>query len=361
MVALTGLVTLTSDSDFSTEPGNSGVLAPNSISTMSQGHRGSSDITPAVVGNELIIALPMGSSIRNLIYQFSVQGYMGDNISIAAQHLFVGYKIIEMAYQQEPDSLVWAVRSDGVLLCLTYLREQEVIAWTHHDTDGLFESVAVIPNTTLGINEVWFVVNRGGTRFIERLAKRDMGTDVKNYVMLDCAITTTSSGTTVSGLTHLNGKVVNVLADGDVIEGLTVANGAITLPRAATIVHVGLPYVSDVETLRIEQADQKGTSQGRRMVVPEVTIRFMDSRGGWLKAVSQDIAAPASTGVVGFDENVERDAADLASAPMPLRNRDYRMTLNGGYDFGAGLFFRQTQPLPFCILCFVPKCETSDN
>lgn len=361
MIALTGLVTLTSDSDFSTEPGNSGILAPNSISTNCQGHRGSSDITPAVVGNELIIALPMGSAIRNLIYQFSVQGYMGDNISVVSQHLFTGYSIIEMAYQQEPDSLVWAVRSDGVLLCLTYLREQEVIAWTRHDTDGLFESVAVIPNTTLGINEVWFVVNRGGTRFIERLAKRDMGTDVKNYVMLDCATTTTSSGTTVSGLTYLNGKVVNVLADGDVVTGLTVANGAITLPRAATIVHVGLPYVSDVETLRIEQADQKGTSQGRRVVIPEVTIRFMDSRGGWLKAVSQDISAPAATGVVGFDENVERDASDLASAPMPLRTRDYRMTLNGGYDFGAGLFFRQVDPLPVTILCFVPKLEVSDS
>jgi hypothetical protein len=304
----------------------------------------------------------MGSVVRNLIYQFSVNGYMGDNISIISQHLFTGQNIIEMAYQQEPDSIIWAVRDDGVLLSLTYLREQEVIAWTHHDTAGLFESVAVIPNTTLGINEVWVVVNRGGTRFIERLAKRDMGTDIKNYMMLDCAVTQNTTATkTVTGLTHLNGQVVNALADGNVVTGLTVAGGAVTLPAAAAAVHVGLPYISDVETLRIESPDQSGTTQGRKIAIPSITVRFWNSRGGYIGITSQEGTAIASTGTVGLDEIPQREPGDEGGISIPLKTRDYQFIPNGGYAFGTSVFYRQVDPLPFCVNAFVPKIVKGDS
>jgi hypothetical protein len=306
----------------------------------------------------------MGTVIRNLIYQFSVSGYMGDDIIVMAKHLLTGHTIVEMAFQQEPDSILWAVRDDGKLLSLTYMREQEMLAWTLHDTDGLFESVSVIPNSTLGINEVWFVVNRGGVRFIERLAKRDMGGYAKDYMMLDCAVTQNNGGspsTTVTGLDHLNGKTVNALFDGYVASGLVVASGSVTLPAAATLAHVGLPYVSDLETLRIDSPTNNGTAQSRRIAIPEVTIRFVDSRGGWVKAMAKDIDAPAATGVVGFDENLEHDANQNMSVAMPLKTTDYKMTLNGGYDFGAGVFFRQVDPLPFTIISIIPKVIVSEN
>jgi hypothetical protein len=359
MTALQGLVINTSDADFSIS--STGPFTPSSVEQVCQGHRGSSNVTPALVGNEIIYVEPLGSVVRNLIYQFSVNGFMGDNISVLSQHLLTDNHIVEMAYQQEPDSIVWAVRDDGVLLSMTYMREQDVIAWTHHDTDGLFESVAVIPNPTLGINEVWFVVNRGGTRYIERLAKRDMGTDIKNYMMLDCAITTTSSGTTVSGLSHLEGKVVNVLADGNVVKDLTVASGAITLPVAATIVHVGLPYVADMETLRIEQADNKGTTQGRKTAIPKINIRFWNSRGGYVGITSQNKSITSSTSISGLDEIPQREPGDIMSGPTPLKTRDYLFTPNGGYDFGSSIFFRQVDPLPFCITSFTPQISIGDN
>jgi hypothetical protein len=290
---------------------------------------------------------------------------MGDNVSVMSQHLFTDYNIVEMAYQQEPDSLVWAIRDDGVMLSMSYMREQEVIAWTHHDTAGDFESVACIPNSTLGINEVWVVVKRtiGGAtvRFIERMAPRDMGTDIKDYVLLDCATTTTSSGTTVSGLTYLEGKVVNVLADGNVVNGLTVASGAVTLPIAATIVHVGLPYISDVETLRVELQNQNGTSQGRKIAIPKITVRFWDSRGGYLGISSQDTTAIASTGVVGLDEIPQREPGDHGGVAIGLKTRDYIFTPNGGYDMGSSIFYRQVDPLPFCITALVPQIKQGDN
>lgn len=364
--ALTGLVVNTSDSDFSVAPSN-GVITPTSIEQACQGKRGSSGTTPAIVGNELIIVQPMGSTIRNLIYQFAVQGYMGDNISVMSQHLFSGHTIIEMAYQQEPDSIVWAVRDDGVLLSLSYMREQEIVAWTRHDTDGLYESVCCIPNETLGINEVWVVVKRTingeDVRFIERMAKRDMGTDPADYMMLDCAVSVTngSPSATVSGLSHLEGETVNVLADGNVVRDLVVSSGAVTLPVAATKVHVGLPYVSDVETLPIELQNQNGTSQGRKSAIPRATLRFWDSRGGYHRTTSQDRPAPDLTTSTGFDEIKERQPGDDLAVALPLRTQDYLVELNGGYAFRTSIMFRQVDPLPFCITAIIPQTAQGSN
>ena len=363
--ALTGLVVNTSDSDFSVAPA-SGAITPTSIEQICQGHRGSSKTTPVVIGNELLLVQPMGTTVRNLIYQFAVQGYMGDNVSVMSQHLFSGHNIVEMAYQQEPDSIVWAVRDDGVLLSLSYMREQEVCAWTRHDTDGVYESVCCIPNETLGINEVWFVVKRtingSDVRFIERMAARDMGDDPADYMMLDCAVSVTnvSPSASVTGLSHLEGKTVNALADGNVVRGLTVTGGAVTLPVAATKIHVGLPYVSDVETLPIELQAQDGTSQGRRTAIPRATFRVWNSRGGYYRTTSQE-SVVAATGVAGFDELKERTPSADLSVSLPLVTRDYLVPLNGGYNFRTSIMFRQVDPLPFCITAIIPQAAQGGN
>jgi hypothetical protein len=274
-----GMIALTSDSEWNVGPGSSGVFTPTSIQQSIQGHRGSAYIDPVLIGNELIFMQQMGSVARSFQYSLAVQGFDGPNVSLISQHLFTGYSIVEMAFQQEPDSIVWAVRSDGALLSLTYLREQEVSAWTRHDTDGYYESVTQIPNATLGINEVWCVVRRtinGSTvRYIERMAKRDQGTDPKLQFFVDCGLTYNGApATVISGLSHLEGKSVAVLADGCVLTPKTVTSGQITLSDSASIVTVGLPYVSDVETLRLEIPSQSGTMQGRRIAIPEVTVRF---------------------------------------------------------------------------------------
>ena len=77
--------------------------------------------------------------------------------------------------------------------------------------------------------------------------------------------------------------------------------------------------------------------------------------------MSQDIDEPASTGVVGFDEILEHDAAEDMSVCMPLKTKDYKLTMNGGYDFGAGLFIRQVDPLPMTVIGIFPKLMASDN
>jgi hypothetical protein len=366
-----GQLALTTDSEWLIQPGTQG-LSASSVSTLLQGVRGSSAIAPAIIGIEMMVIQRMGSVMRNLIYQLAVNGYMGDNISIISQHLFTGYTISEMAYAQEPDSILWTVRSDGALLSCTYMRDQELNAWTHHDTQGTFESICTIPDYTDGYSQPWFVVNRtlnGQTvRCIEYMVCRDMGTDPRYQYFVDCGSTYNGAATaSITGLGWLANMPVAVLADGNVVNGLTVsAGGVLTLPAAASIVQVGLPFVSDIETLRIESpspfwVQPPGTAQGRKIAIPQVTLRFWNSRGGWIRDMSQTTPDPASTGTDGFLEIKQRYASDPPAAAMPLKTMDYPVQLGGGYEFGAHMMLRQVDPLPMCLLAFFPKCVYGEN
>jgi hypothetical protein len=169
---------------------SSGPLSPTTAYNKIHGYEGSYGVRPVVVGNRVIYVQSTGAVVRDLGYVWSSESFEGSDITIFSKHLFTDHTIVEMAYQQNPDRLVWAVRSDGKLLSMTYMREQEVIAWTWHDTnDGtdLFESVCCKRGD--GYDEVWFSVNRGGTRYIEKMVRRMASTALADQFFVDCGIT----------------------------------------------------------------------------------------------------------------------------------------------------------------------------
>ena len=343
------ILALTASTEWSIGPGNSGVITPTSVTTKLEGYRGSATVDPVIVGNRALYFQPMGAILRDMGYSFEANGYSGDDLTIIANHLFDQHSIVEMAYQQEPDSLLWCIREDGKLLSLTYLREQEVVAWTWHETEGTFESVCSIPGD--GYNEVWFVVNRtiGGvaTRFIERFVQRMASTAPADQVFMDCAKTYSGPpATTIAGLGHLEGKTVAVLADGNVVTGKTVTGGAITLTNAASKVHVGLPYTCDLETLNVELNLNSGTTQGTQVKISEVTLRFLNSRGG-------QVGPDSDNGGANLDDIITRTSEPLGS-PTNLYTGDIKMPIVSGYDVGGRIFFRQDKPLPTTILAVIP-------
>lgn len=371
------MLALTSDTEFGVAPGPSGDLSPTSVTQSLFSHRGSAFIDPVVVGNEILYIQQMGVTVRNFIFQLAVNGFQGDNISLQSQHLFIGYSLIQMAYQQEPDSLVWVVRNDGVLLSCTYMREQEMQAWTRHDTLGNFESVACIPNPTLGINEVWVVVNRTiqgqSVRMIEVLKPRDQGTAPNAQWFVDCGLQYNGSPTNViTGLSYLNGQNVSILADGSVLASpnnpaytlVTVANGQITLPNSyqGSVVTVGLPYVTDLITLDAEVPQQDGTTQGQRLKGCRMKIRMWNSRGGYISATDP----LTTTGLLDLnkDKFSELTAQDMPSggpdnvysfdSALPLLTGITDEILPSGYDYGSHIAVRQVDPLPLCILSLIP-------
>lgn len=342
LIALSDLLAMTSSTEWSIGPGDNGILSPTSVKQKCESYRGCSTVEPVVIGTRAVFVQPMGSVVRDIGYEFARGGFDGDDLSLLANHLFQGQTIVDMAFQQEPDSLLWCVRADGKLLSLTYKREQEVLAWTWHETAGQYRSIASIPGN--GYNEIWFVVQRATGIFIERMERRAISTDPKDQYYVDCGLTYTGEPTElIGGLEHLEGQEVAILADGSVQPRQIVTSGQITLMAPASVVHVGLPYESDVETLNIELNLQDGTLQDRKVKVTEATFRFLNSRGGW----------------IGPDENSLDEVAQLdpdnLDAPIALFTGDYPMTLDSGYGDGGRVFFRQKDPLPVTILAIIPN------
>jgi len=203
LVALKRLIAMTSSSEWTIGSNSGTALTPLSIEQSVEGYRGSSGITPVLVGNEAIYIQSNGKVVRNLGYEYGSDSFTGAELNILAKHLFDRWSIVDMAYQQDPDSIVWCLRDDGVLLGMTYMREQEVVAWFWVDTgtiagndDAEIESIATIPGE--GYDELWMSVKRGDYRFIEVLSKRIVEADcisggkkflAENSYFVDCGVT----------------------------------------------------------------------------------------------------------------------------------------------------------------------------
>jgi hypothetical protein len=118
---------------------------------------GAKRVRPVRVGTELLIVQRAGRKIRSLGYQAANDNYVSPDLSILAEHITEG-GIVELAYSQEPDSVVGLVRADGQLVTLTINREQEVLGWARKHTDGTFESICSIPYGDK--DQFWMIVQR---------------------------------------------------------------------------------------------------------------------------------------------------------------------------------------------------------
>jgi len=348
LILLNNIIGLTTASEWQIGAADGGSITPTNVSANIQGHRGASKITPVTVGNKIIYIQPSGSIIRDLGYDYNSNTFTGNNLSVLSQHLFEGYTIIDIDYQQEPDSIIWMTRSDGILISMTYLKEQEVLAFARHETDGIFENVAVV-NTEIG-DEVWVSVLRDSKRFIEVFEKRY--TDETDQWYLDNALKYDGVATdTITGLDHLDGKTVYVLGDGNVIKTLNdeaqtplvVTAGELTLPYEVEKAIIGLPFTSEFETLPIDLSLQSGTLQDKKIRAAQATFIFENSRGG--KYGDRDVE--------NYDEVIdERLFMDL---PIDLFSGRKKLVLNSSWGIGKTLFFKQEDPLPTTILAVIPK------
>lgn len=334
LIPLSVVLALTSSGEISIGPGGSGDFTPTSIDLRPQTYHGAASVPPVIVGNQAIFVQARSSQVRNISYQYFTNIFTGEILNLMSTHLFSGYTLSDMTYAESPDSIVYAVRSDGVLLCFTYMPEQQVMGWTHWDTNGTFESCCVIPATTY--DELWVVVNRTNGRFIERLAQRLPTTNTQDQFHVDCGIDYSGPAVKgISGLTHLNGQSVIVLADGIVQGPFTVSAGAITLTKAASLAHIGLAYTADVETLNIERAGQDGTGQDRRTRATQATMRFVNSLGGYVGASSDKLHLIVPNPGTGL---------------LPLFTGDIqKISIPPDWQSNGRIFFRQTAPLPFTL------------
>ena len=462
MTATRTLIIGTAGGEFTVSGGGTdSAITPTNILIKKQSNHGAANVDSIAVGNATLFLQRAKRKLRELAYNFDVDGYLAPDMTILAEHITEG-GITQMAYQQEPNQIIWGVRSDGELVGLTYQREQQVTAWHRHIFGGRFgnatitvtdyaniadgtrivftkadgttttftsatsattgkfhttssnnqtatnlqtlinadsdftatvssnvvtitetsplstgfltitsldddvrlaktdegkavcESVAVIPTDDTEY-QTWVIVKRtinGSTRrFVEYINNFDFTeTDNTTFNFLDSALSYSgSAATTISGLDHLEGQTVSILADGATHPDKTVSSGSVTLDRSATNVKLGLAYKSILQTMRLNAGSQNGTSQAKTKRIYEITIRLYESVG---VEVGESLS------------NMERIPFRTSSDPMdegiPVFTGDKTVEFRGNYDTDGFIFVRQTQPLPLTILSLYPDLQTND-
>ena len=374
----TGLVMLSDKAAWLLNGGSAGsAITPATLVANQHSYNGASDVPPIVVNFDILYVQSKGSVVRDLTYNFYASIYTGTDISILSSHLFYGFTIKEWTYAEEPFKVVWAVRNDGQLLSLTYLKEQDITGWSHHDSPaagGLFKSVCSVTEsrpTTDGRGQVntvdatYFVVQRTvngvTTQYIERLAERnfiDPNTELPTVKYAWCV----DSGlqyfgapiTMVSGLNHLVGQSVVGLADGVPVGPLTVAaNGTVTIPVAASLITLGLPFTAQLQTLQLDVGEP--TIQGKRKKITAVTIRCQETLnlqiGKTFSSSSLVSMKDLAIGNVGTMTN--KVVTDLVTA-------DARTLIDPSWDVPGQYCIQQAQPLPATILGVIPELVVGD-
>ena len=441
-------------------------LTPVNTQIKQQTTFGSANIQPLLVGNSTLFVQRAKRKIRELAFSTESDSYVAPDMTILAEHITEG-GIDEMAYQQEPDSVAWCVRADGVLACMTFRREEQVVAWHRHIVGGRFgactvtvsdyaniavgttliftksngvkvtftseaagssspasatgfrpntndnttadniftainahadftvanpsaaivtitetvhgssgflscvssdiirlttadegiavvESVATIPGD-LDEDQVWFIVKRtingSTTRYVEYMSGFDFGSDVTNAFYVDSGLTYSgTAATSISGLGHLEGQTVSILADGAAHADKVVSSGAIALDRAVTKAHIGLSFSSKLETLRIDAGSAMGTSQGKNKRIGEVTVRLF-----------RTVGMKIGTSSTQLDTVPFRSTSDTMDKALSLFTGDKTVEFNGGYDDDATITIIQDLPLPMSILAIFPTLSVFDK
>lgn len=175
LLSLNALLVFTSGGEWKCWAGSqSDVITPANTALKPQGYSGIAHVPPIVSGNSALFVTSSGRKVRNISYDLGADAWAGRDVGILSGHLFEGRQIEEWAYARDPDSIVWCVRSDGVLLGFTYLKEHDVYAWSHHITDGAVESVCAIQerNETALYLLVRRIVGNRAVRHVERMASR---------------------------------------------------------------------------------------------------------------------------------------------------------------------------------------------
>lgn len=341
LVALKSLLAFTSSSEWEVKAADD-LFTPTSTSRTPQGNRGSAGLTPLIIGDTVVYMQSNAKIVRSFTYSFEKNGYTGVDLRVMSEHLFANHRIVDFCYQQDDDSIVWMVREDGLLISMTIMLEQEVIAFAQHDTVGTVESVCSIPAN--GFDELWITVNRENGRFVERMQQRIQSEDVMENVFLDSFVEYNDGPQSVfKFLDHLEGQSVRAIGDGIVYPAKTVVNGQITLPEEREHTFIGLGYNTDIETLDIAKTDQFGLVKGRPVKVGAVTFEVLNSRGGFIGP--------------DFDHLYEafipvRSATDESPA---LVSGPQRFPLGGEFSDGGRVAFRQSDPLPITITAIVPE------
>lgn len=284
MLALRDMLAFTAAGIFQIFSKDGGAFTPTNIDSTPVGEYGAAEfVDPQALGTSVLFPLERGFHLHAMTFDGSAEGYAADDLSLVAPHLIDEYSWLQTGVARAPYPVWWGLRSDGIMIGVTYIARQQVYAWHQLALPGGFvESFSVVPE---GQNDVIYAVVRrtvNGTtvRYIERIEPRYKATQAQaEAFFVDCGITYRGAAATViTGLSHLEGKSVVALADGRPMGPYTVTAGSITIDEASAIVHVGLAFDAELMTLPLHK-EVPGYGVGVEKNVSAVFIRFRKTAG----------------------------------------------------------------------------------
>ncbi len=348
IAASSSLIVGTASSELTCSPSTTtSAFGPDNIQIVQESKYGSKGVNALIVGNTVLFVQRAGRKVRAVMADYQSGSYSSTDLSVLAEHI-TSTGIVDFAWQQEPDNVVWVVLANGELVALTYNSEQEVIGWHRHDVGGIVESVATIPDPSGNRDDVWMVVKRtiNGQvrRYIEYMKPAwDASTQsLSEAFYVDCGLTYRGVPVTrVSGLGHLEGMAVSVTTDGAAHPDVVVSGGAINLQWPSSVVNAGLPFTSELVTLPFQDSRIKR--------VNKAAILFVNSLGG---KVSDE-------GGRNTDTIETRDYSDMMDKAPGAYDDIKEITWPGDYNKYGCMKIIQDQPLPMTICAVYPRAWTT--
>lgn len=430
LVPLVDLLVLTSSAIWMVTSVNSDSIEPDSIAVRPQAYVGADQVQPIVVDNVVLFAAARGGHIRAAGFSAERNAYVPKDISLRAPHLFNHLSIVDMTYSKAPYPFAYFTSSNGIMLGLTYIPEEQVLAWHWHDTytnagdttaatRSNFKSVCAVAE---GDEDFLYaiverVINGSTVQYVERFASRNFE-DLHDAYFVDCGVTqdapvtvtnitqanpgvvtATSHGfanndpvdflevkgmteinkqryyvanktthtfelvdeygnnidttgfsayvsggevrkvlsSITSGLDHLEGEKVSILANGAVQPQQTVTGGSITLDTPASLLHIGLPTEADIQTLPLA-IEAQAFGQGRKKNVNEVWMRVYRSSGIF--------AGPS------FDNLTEKKQRtdEPYGSPPRLKSEELSLKISPSWGDSGSVCIRQSDPLPLTLV-----------
>ncbi len=324
-------------------------LTPKNWDIKKQTSYGGADVQVVEVGSVILFIDFVGRKIREVTFVDADQKYVAHDLTSLAEHITTS-GIVCFAHQRNPDSILWCVLDNGDLITLSYEREHNVVAWARHPMDGLVQSVAVIPAS--GEDEVWISIVRAidgeNKIYIEQLQSRYLDIRKENSFFVDSGIIYNSILTdTITGLDHLEGKTVAILADGEVLDQQKVADGQVSLSTQARNVRVGLPFVSQVTPMRMDLNLPTGTTHGSIKKISEIVVSFHDTLNAKYGYSDDNL----------FDFDWTNVRWVNTSKIEGLFSGDITAAFDGGFNTDDTMIISQSDPLPATIRAIIPRVE----
>lgn len=372
-------------------------LTPSDFSADPQTSVKARDVAPVQIDSGGLFIQRAKRALYDLGYNFQIDALKASDVTILSDHISKG-NFAQIVYQAEPTSNVWGRLEDGTLTCLTYKRDQNVVGWTPCVMAGskagaaVVESISVIPGNndpgqvynSINRDELWMIVNRtinGGTkRYIEMMEGYFDGPNRATYLnksqwwaamkaaqvdafYVDCGLTYSgASTTTITGLNHLEGETVKVVADGAVQSDKVVSGGSIMLDVAASKVHMGLSYGWIYRGMKLPFGSQTGPGVGQTKNVAGLVFVLRDS-------ASFDYA-------IDLTGEGDEEPSDLVFMAVPFRRPTDPMTAayplfsgevdvdpptGNGFSTDPRVVMQGTAPMPWTLLGIQPQVSETET